>query len=361
MFRTLINTCTVLLGFTIVVVAQDNVAQLPLNDPLKSFSAPLISEVKVSGGLIGTIKNGDFVQPTFSPDGKLLAYSRVRLKGDSESTEVLLSDLSTHKQSVLLNSRSAETYGVYKTFVTEMQWGSTKRLQVSVGDGDVGSTDLIFDPTKRKLLQERFESFDEADTTALSPDQQRAYQQAQRFFPLFPGNVLKNALRNAALVVPDQGIVLQKNYAGEDNNIWFLDFQKRSVRALLNLPADASRAFNGGVSFKTSIIMVLSRGPKTFLFLYQDGKVRGLGELNSQGVQGIEVKHVSPSRIIFLIRTQAPYERGDNPLFVFDGSQLLRVREYSELYDVDVDPSGRRIAYCHWVGDERHIVVKELK
>ncbi len=360
MFKILIYICTVLLGFTIIV-AQDNVPKLPLNDPLKSFSAPLIREVKISGGLVGTIKNGDFVHPTFSPNGRLLAYSRVRLKGDSESTEVLLSDLSTHKQSVLLSSRRAETYGVYKAFVTEMQWGSTKRLQVSVGDGDVGSTHLIFDPAKRKLLQERFESFDEADTTALSPDRQRAYQQAQRLFPLFPGNVLNNALRNTALVIPDQGIVLQKNYAGEDSNIWFLDFQTRSVRALLDLPADYSRAFNGGVSFKTSIIMVLSRSPKTFLFLYQDGKVRELGELNSPGVHRIEVKHVSPSRIVFLIRTQASYERGDNPLFVFDGSQLLRVREYAELHDVDVDPNGRRIAYCHWVGDERHIVVKELK
>ena len=26
----------------------------------------------------------------------------------------------------------------YKAFVTEMRWGSTKRLEVSVGDGDVG-------------------------------------------------------------------------------------------------------------------------------------------------------------------------------------------------------------------------------
>lgn len=48
-------------------------------------------------------------------------------------------------------------------------------------------------------------------------------------------------------------------------------------------------------------------------------------------------------------------------MFVFDGSRLLRVREYSELYDVEVDPNGQRMAYCHGVGDERHIVVKEMK
>ena len=354
----LINTCIVLLGITITISAQDLV--VPVEYPLKSFSVPSIREVKVSGGSVATIKNGDFVHPTFSPDGELLAYSKVLLKGDLESTEVLLSDLSTHKQSVLLNSRRAERYATYKAFVTEMQWGRTKRLEVSVGDGDVGLTHLIFDPINRKLLQERVESFDEAETTPMSPGHQKAYQHAQDLFPFFPGNVLNSALRDTALVIPDQGIVLQKNYAGEDNNIWFLDFQKKSVRALINLPADSTRAFNGGVSFNSSIIVVLSRSPTTVLFLYQDGKIRGLGEFNSKGVHRIEVKHVSPSRVIFLIRTHAPYERGDNPLFIFDGSQLLRVKEYSELYDAEVDPGGRRIAYCHWVGDKRHIVVRQL-
>ena len=110
MFTVLINTCIVLLGFTITISAQDLVAEVPLKYPLKSFSVPSIREVKISGGLVATIKNGDFVHPTFSPDAELLAYSKVLLKGDLESTEVLLSDLSTHKQSVLLNSRRAETY-----------------------------------------------------------------------------------------------------------------------------------------------------------------------------------------------------------------------------------------------------------
>lgn len=285
--RVLINTCILLFGLTITIAAQDNV--------------PTIREVKISSALIATFENGDFVHPTFSPDGKVLAYSKVISKPDSEGAEVLLADLRTHKQSVLLSSRRAEKYATYKAFVTDMQWGSAKRLEVSVGDGDVGSTTLTFDPVNRKLLRERTESFDEVDDTPLSSDYQKAYQQAQNLFPSFPATVLESALRDtAALVIPDQGIVLQKNYAGHDNNIWFLDFENKSVRALINLPADSTRAFGGGVSFKSSIILVLSRSPKTVLFLYQDGKISALGELNSNLVHGIEVKHVSPSRVIFL-------------------------------------------------------------
>ena len=357
----LINTCIVLFGFTIIIAAQVKVAEIPLNDPFESFSAPSIPEVKISSALVASIKSGDFVHPTFSPDAKHLAYSKVLVKGDFENTEVLLSDLRTHKQSVLLNSKRAEKYATYKTFVTGMQWESRKRLEVSVGDGDVGSTNLIFDPVTRQLLQESFVSFDDAETTPLSPDYQKAYQQARGLFPSFPADVLENALQDTALVIPDRGIVLQKNYAGQDNNIWFLDFQNKSVRALINLPDDSARAFNGAVSFKSSIILVLSRGPKTFLFLYRDGKISGLGEFNSKGFNQIEIKHASSSRVIFLIRTHAPYERGDNPLFIFDGIQLLRIKEHSELHDAAVDDGGRRVAYCYWVGDKRHIVVRELK
>ena len=96
------------------------------------------------------------------------------------------------------------------------------------------------------------------------------------------------------------------------------------------------------------------------MFLYRDGKIRGLGEFDSAGPGQVEVKHLSPSRVIFLVRTHAAYERGDNPLFIFDGGQLFRVKEQAELYDAAVDPGGRRIAFCHWAGDERHLVVKDL-
>ena len=309
---------------------------------------------------VATINDGDFVHPTFSPDGKVLAYSNVVVKGDFENTEILIHDLSTNRRSTLLNSRKAAAYATYKAFVTEMKWIGAKRLEVTISDGDVDSTRLIFDPQRRRLVKERFEGGDELDTRPLSPVEQKAYQQASSLFPSFPRKVLENALRNMALVIPGEGIVLQKNYAGHDNNIWFLDFQNKSVTALINLPNDAVNAFNGGVALKGAIVLALSRNAKTNLFLYRDGKISSLGEFESSGFSGIEVKHVSSSKVIFLLRTHGTTDPGDNPLFVFDGTQLLRIKEYSQLYDAAVDPAGRRIAYCYWAGDKRHIVVKEL-
>jgi hypothetical protein len=359
MFRVIVTLCLALLLLTITIQAQEKPSDIPLDNPFITLSGPLVRETKISGAIVTTINNGDFIRPTFSPDGKVLAYSNVLVKGDFENTEVFLHDLRTNKHSVLLNSRKAATYATYAAFVTEMKWTSAKRLEVRISDGDVDTTQLIFDPQRRRLLEERAEGGDELDTRPLSSVEQKAYQQARLLFPSFQRKVL-DALRTTALVIPNRGIVLQKNYAGHDNNVWLLDFQNKSVRALINLPDDSINAFNGGVGFKSAIVLALSRGTKTYLFLYRNGKISRLGEFNSSGFSWIEIKYVSSSKVIFLLRTEETSDQGDNPLFVFDGTQLLRIKEYSELYDAAIDPAGRRIAYCYWAGDKRHIVVKEL-
>ena len=348
--------CLVLLLLTITARTQEKSSDIPLANPFTT--GPSVSETKLSDAIVTTIDNGDFVHPTFSPDGKVLAYSNVLAKSDFENTEVFLHHLSTNRRSILLNSRKAASYATYKAFVSEMKWTRAKRLEVSIGDGDVDSTRLIFDPQRLRLLKEQFEGGDdELETRPLSRVAQKAYEQARSLFPSFPPEVLDNALRTTALIIPDQGIVLQKNYAGHDFNIWFLDFQNKSVRALIDLPDNSINAFNGGVGFKSAIVLAVSHGTKTYLFLYRDGKISRLGEFNSSGFSFIEVKYVSSSKVIFLLRTHGMSDRGDNPLFVFDGTQLLRITEHSELYDAAVDPAGRRIAYCYWAGSKRHIVV----
>ena len=272
------------------------------------------SNTTISGRVIATITDGDFVHPAFSPDGRFLAYSQVLVSGEFENTKVVLRDLSTKRETVLLNSKQAKRYATYKAAVTAMKWTSARRLEVEVSDGDMGLTYLTFDPLRRKLLKERTDDLDliQPETPRLSPEYEKAYQQARLLFP---------ATSEEALI----------------------------------------RAFNGGVAFKSAIVLALTRGPKVYLYLYQDGKIAELGQFNSSGPGWIEVKHVSPARVIFLLKTYAPYERGDNPLFVFDGRQLARVKEYSELYDAAVDPRGQHIVFSYWAGDKRHLVVKELR
>jgi hypothetical protein len=344
----------------IVLFGQDQFWQIPLDDPSRSFTVPPVEEIQISGKVLATIKGGDYVHPTFSPDGKFLAYSRGLVRRDIENTEVLIHSLSTGRTSVLLSSRRARRYATYKAFVSDMTWTSPRRLGVVISDGDVDSTRLTFDPLTRRLLRERHEGGDDLEPQPLSSSYKQARQQAVSLFPEFPRNVLDGALTSSALVVPDQGIVLQKNYAGHDDNLWFLDFKGKSVRRLIDLPEDAVHAFHGGLSFGSSIIIAIARGSKTYLLLYRDGKIKPLTEINSPGYSRIEIKHRSPEGVVFLVKTHESHERGDNPLFIFNGDRLLQLKEYPELVDAVVDAGGQRIAFCYWEGNQRHIAIKEL-
>ncbi len=199
--------CAALLFCVIVVVAGQGqeFLPIPLKDPFNSFTASPVEEIRVSGKVLATIKSGDYVHPTFSPDGKFLAYSRVLVRRDSENTEVLIHSLSTGKASVLLSSRRAWKYATYKAYVSDMTWTTPRRLGVVISDGDVDSTELTFDPFTRRLLRERHESHDEIDLQRLSPSYKQARQQAVTLFPEFPRNVLDNALISSALVLPQEG------------------------------------------------------------------------------------------------------------------------------------------------------------
>lgn len=346
--------CAALLLCVIAVAGQQS-SQIPLKDPFNSFSASPVEEIQISGKELAALKNGDYVHPTFSPDGKILAYSKVLVRRDFENTEVLLYSFSTRRTSVLLNSQRAKKYATYKAYVSEMDWKSPRRLDVVIGDGDVDSTRLTFDPFRRRLLREKHEGSADDWPPPLSPLQRQARQQAVTLFPEFPAEVLDGALSDFAVVLPGKGIALR-----EKGDVWFLDFERKSQKRLISLPGNAPYHLNGGLNFGSSMIIAVSSGSKTYLFLCRDEIIKPLVELKSPGHSWIEIKHRSSEGVVFLVRTHAAYEKGDNPLFIFNGDRLLQVKEYPNLHDAAVDPGGQRIAFCYWQGNQRHIVIKEL-
>ena len=304
MSRKIMKLCAALISLVFLASAQTQFVDIPFDGPLTSFSSPEIKEVKISGKTVATISNGDFVHPAFSPDGKILAYSKVLTSSDFENTEVLLYNTGTRKTSVLLGRNRAKKYATYKGFVSEMNWRSPRRLEVEVGDGDVNSTQLTFDPLSRQLLQERYR--DEFEEQPLSPMYKRARQRVVSLFPEFPPAVLDVALANSSLVVPNVGVVLQKNYAGHDHNVWLLDFQSKSIKSLIELTENYTGAFGGGLSFKSSIILLISNKSNAYLFLYRDGKIKGLTKFDSNSWGQVEVKHRSSDRVVFLVKNAKP-------------------------------------------------------
>lgn len=356
------KTFASLLLSLLLLTSQDQFVPIPIADPFKVSTSTSLEETRISGKLLATIINGDFVHPTFSPDANTLAYARVIKTKDSENTEVLLHGLSNHQTTVLLSRAKAWKYATYKASVSDIAWDTPVRLKVQIHDGDVDSTRLILNPSSRRLIrEEQLPSIDEEPQQPPIPvGLQAARKRARSLFPELPEQVLDNALRNSAFLIGDGGIVLQKHFHGHDSNVWLLDFQSRSMKSVINLSDQQRVTLGGATGFGSSTIILLFDMSRAYLYQYKEGSIRPLAKIASSGQASIEVKYYSRERVIFQTKVHAPYEQGDNPLFVFDGT-LSRVKEYQELYDVDIDRNGRRIAFCYWENGKRKIAIKELK
>lgn len=243
-----------------------------------------VKQVKTSGKIIATIEKGDFIFPRFSPDGNLLAYAKVIINDNVENTAIYLLNLKTHKIYSLLGAAAAKKYATYKTFVSEMKWLDAKRLKVTLSDGDVDETTIVFNVLTQHIISKKH-----SDYEIIEPQQKKQ------------------------------------------------------------------------VSFKRSFISLSNEQVFGKIELVRNGDVAQSVKfkLGNQEPE-LLVHHRSSQRVFFSVKLFASYEQGDNLLFVTDGNQLLRLTDYDELYDADIDQQGRQIAFCFWNGDIRHIIVKEL-
>lgn len=332
-------------------------------------SGAALPGVRLSGRRLFAEARGDYVHPALSPDGTRLAYSKVVVAGGHESTEILLRDLRSGRTSRLLGRRAADKYATYAAFVTEIEWRGNRRLRVRVADGDVDSTDLLFDTQSKRLLREEhippgFDDYDPVNGQPVPPEFKRAHARARVLFPAFDDRLLRDTFYNGAFLAGDRGLVLQKRHANEDDNVWLLDFERRVMSPLIELrgPSAAYR-LTGGFAFGPSILFLVTNDADAVLYEHRDGRATELlrTPVKSGAPVSVEIKHRSASRVVFLLRTAPTYERGDNPLLIFDGSRLRRATDHPALHDASIDARGRRIAFCFWKGDARHVVVGELK
>ena len=332
-------------------------------------SDAVVPTVRLSGTKRLAHVRGDNVHPALSPDGTRLAYSKVVVAGGREGTEVLLRDLRSGRTSVLLGRRAAERYATYAAFVTEIEWLDNRRLRVRVADGDVDSTDLLFDMRSRRLLREEhippgFEDDGSGHRIPVPPEFRRAYAKARELLPALADDTLRHALHNGAFLIGNRGIVLQKNHINEDDNIWLLDFERRTMRAIIELQGpSASYRLAGGFAFGPSILFLVTNDADAVLYEYRDGLLTELlrTPVKTGAPVNVEIKHRSEARAIFLLRTAPIYEVGDNPLLLFDAARLSRASDYPALHDASIDARGRLIAFCFWKGGVRHLVVGKLR
>ena len=351
----------------------------PASDATPQEPASEFEKIPLSVGTVLEITDGDFVHPAFSPDGKKLAYSGVVVQENTELTEIFVRELESGETARLLGADKSSGYAVYKSFVIGLEWKDNNTLVAEISDGDVDSTAVTFDVTKRKILSEEFSSEDDR-IPALSPLGRRA----KATFTQWPEGVLGSALNQPLIRIgsetgPDAGpdvgpdasnvtpvaLVVQKRHAGEDDHIWRLDFPTGEITKLMDVPEQPLQRLVGGTAKGDAILFALRQGSQVRFYEYRDGEVTELGKISTkEGGGWVDVKFAVWSHSIFLLRRHASYERGHNPLFLYDASGLREVEvpgdTKADLYDAAVSPDGNLLCLVLWRDDQRHLLVLEL-
>jgi hypothetical protein len=310
------------------------------------------------GKTIATIQGKDLVHPTLSPDGKFLAYSEVIVVNKRENTAVRILNLATKQSFLLISPQVAAKYRTYSSFVSSMDWTRFDRLEVTIGDGDVGSSILTFEPFGKKLLSVRHE-----EGSGFSPAAERLRKKIIARFPKVKSeNLTKIMLQRQLVETPTTVMLTGKILDRREDNLWLLDFQNSKIASLFDAtdPLAKAKIESSKVTGNGSILLVLvTDDDRKFLVTYQHGKIARRQPLPQ--VEGrTKIIHATNNKIWMMAYVYNTYEQGNNPLYLWENGKLRKSTDYERLYDARVNSQGTRIAYCYWIDGKRQISVKEL-
>ncbi|PYP69759.1 MAG: hypothetical protein DMD41_16330 [Gemmatimonadetes bacterium] len=318
-------------------------------------TAAAAAQTSLTGRTVTQLLVGDYVLPRFSPSGQLLAISQVLADTAGENTQILIFNFRRRVLDTLLAALAAAKYATYKAYVSDFEWLSDTSLVAWIPDGDVGVTAVTFNVPRRRILhQEQHEGVEDSS-------QPLADSLARLYPDVAPSGVSAGAVFGSGLdwpTVHGRGFVLlQKRYAGVDDDVWLYRLDRREATRILPLPRGS---LAGG--FATGRDIVFAAGSDTLtLYRWRRGRHEPLMRVPVRPqASSLAVRAQRRDSVWFVLRLHAPYERGNNPAFLYDGERLLPLADYAELADFDVHLPTRRIAFAYWDGQQRHVAVKEL-
>ncbi len=246
------------------------------------------------------------------------------MQGEMENTEVRLFDLETGSSRTLLDDEKAKEYTVYKAFVAAMDWTAPGRLLVSMSDGDVGLSRVTFDVASRTILDQTHAEGEEA---GLGPEEEEAVGRARELFPGIDEQELTGALFSSGSVADERGMLV--DLGSQAGGIWVLDFGKRRRAPIARLPEEGVWSLCGGVILDDGVLFVAGDQKRACLVLHRNGALRTLHTMPSIQSSHLRLARRDGATALFMVRT----------------------------HDTS---AGRRVAFSHWEGSERHIAIGTL-
>ncbi|MDH3318114.1 MAG: hypothetical protein OEO84_00290 [Betaproteobacteria bacterium] len=312
-----------------------------------------------------SVTEGDLVFPRLSPDGKRLVYADAFVREGVEGTAVYLVDLSTKARRTLLSAAAAEKYRVAKVFVSGIEWLDGARVLVGLADGDVGLTEVAFDAATGAILSERSRELGEDEDPLTASPRLAALRSALiEAFPAWSAEVLEGALRNVCVEVPGRGAILQRDYAGFDHDVWFVDAQRKTRSRLLSMGAQDTRALGGGFTLGGQTVFAVAHDTHAYLFRWSGrGDPEPLARYPRILQRALlELRYRSSTEAMFLLRLGETYERGHNPVFRYSTrSGLIALSECRQCSDFDVSARGDVAVFASWIDGRRQLRVLRRK
>lgn len=322
------------------------------------------AETLFTGRTVLEIKNGDFVHPAFSPDGRMLAYAEVIVEGGVENTRIWVMNLASRRKREILTKDQAAKFQTYASYVSRLEWKGNGTLEAWIPDGDVDVTVVEIDVAGGAVHS--LPAPKDGDELTLSEELKYALKRISVLYPGADARVFENAFQNRAFCQGKQAVIFQKNHAGHDHNVWRYDLDQRRAQALVEVGQEGLWGFGGGLSVGSGYLFGLRESGKACLYVGVGGKAEQVASLEKSASGEIVSAEIVPkgSRADgawFLLRGFQPHEKGGNGAFWFDGKSLRRYRDFEKLHDFHVSPGVGLIAFVHWQDGKRQISVKKLR
>lgn len=303
----------------------------------------------------------DVLMPRLSPDGRDVAYAAGREHRGVPVAEIRALRLADGRRRILLPTRVAAEAAVYAAPALSIEWADARRLQVDLGDGDVGYTRYRLEARRGRRLAEAYHEMD----FELPPEPAPHWP---ALVPQWPAVALADALHTG--IRHGDGALVQKSHAGEDRHVWWLDPKAGVATPVLRI-ADLAPTLVGGAPVGGALVFAVTGSETVDLHRLDGTRTRHLATLRLPGEAdpaGTPPSHVRlrPLRCTagacwLALET---LRRGAW------SSRLLRVGADGDVGDVagiapglamtDVSRDGRWLAATHRRGDGHRLVVYRI-
>jgi hypothetical protein len=321
----------------------------------------------------GLPASGNILFPAFSPDGKMLAFVRTKPEksenaarmekagGYSERIEIGVYDVKSKQSTIFISFNNVDYYAIYASFVSSLSWRNDRELSIEIGDGDVGYTEVVFDIKTRRILKENYVEDNTDEEIQLTAESRNILDRARQLFPdLTNWDIMQHNFNNQSLIIPGKGVLLHKDFSGEEHGIWFLDVDNQEALKLLELPAEVNYWFAQGPVSGGAALFGLHAGSKLELFGYQNGIIQKAAEIEKiPDGPCLITKYRDPDQVIFLIRDSNYYKNHGGYLYRWDENGLAVMNKGLE--DAAIDPAGEQMAVCYLVKGKRQLKMTKLK